>query len=216
MTGQDTVERQGAQFAAFHDDAAFHEQGVDPRRRAKQERGYCIACAAVAKAAEIEHGDVGALANRERTDVVSSQAARTLDGGHAQCIAHADRARAMAETLQQQALADFGEHGMAAAVFDNVMEKGGDRLVFVASGFEDQGGDGHEMGDVRDGDFLTRLMRVLFGGEEEGVVKARSEVVRHRRCKLRASSLNPRCLKERLEDTRVTKRVNQRDPFSRT
>jgi hypothetical protein len=37
-------------------------------------------------------------------------------------------------------LADFGEHGLSAAVFDDVVKEGGDGLVFIASGFEDQGG----------------------------------------------------------------------------
>ena len=91
-----------------------------------------------------------------------------------------------------ETLADFGKHGAAAAVFDYVVEKGGDGLVFVAFGFEDQSCDGHEMGDVGDGGFLSGLMRVFFGGEEEGFEEAWTEMGSggHQRFGLRGSSLN--------------------------
>jgi hypothetical protein len=96
-------------------------------------------------------------------------------------------------------LADFGKHGMTPAVFNDVVEEGGDGLVFIASGLEDKSRDGHEMRDVRDRGFLARLMRVLFGGEEEGFVEAWTEMGSggHQRFGLRSSSLNQR-LKARL------------------
>jgi hypothetical protein len=65
----------------------------------------------------------------------------------------------MRHTLAEAA-ADLVEHGNAAAVFCDVVEKRGDGEIFIASGFEYQTGHAEKMGNVghrRALAFLTRM-----------------------------------------------------------
>jgi hypothetical protein len=98
-----------------------------------------------------------------------------------------------------EAVAELGEHRFAPAVFDNVVKQGRDGLIFIASGFEDERGDGHEVGDVGDARFLAGLGGMLFGGEEKRFVEAGSEMW-SRRHEFRAASVNSQVsVKERRE-----------------
>jgi hypothetical protein len=94
-----------------------------------------------------------------------------------------DTSNAVTETL-----ADFGEHGLAATVFDDIVEECGDGLVFVTTGLEDEGSNGHQVRDVGDPGFLASLGGVLFRSEEKGLVEAGTEfgAERHGRFRLLA------------------------------
>ena len=66
-----------------------------------------------------------------------------------------------------KATADFLQHGCAAAILHHVVQQGGDGEIFIASGFEHERGDTHQMCDVRDGGGLARLAGVLICSELE-------------------------------------------------
>src|SRR5450432_1911193 len=70
---------------------------------------------------------------------------------------------------------DFFEHGCATAVFDDIVQQRRDGEVFVASGFEYQGRDAQQVGDVRSAGAFADLAGVLAGGEEQGLLETAGE-----------------------------------------
>src|ERR1700737_2859765 len=98
------------------DRGALNEEMLDRTWIAENERGHWVRFrAAECQAVGCEEGDVGALANLERADIVPAQARRPAAGGNSQRLTGAHRRGALARPGGEHGLARFGEQ-VAAVV----------------------------------------------------------------------------------------------------
>ena len=75
MAFDDRLKVDRLELVVFHHHSPFHDQGFHPGGGAQQERGEALPGSAVTHVAEIEQGDVRALAGRETANVVAAKAA---------------------------------------------------------------------------------------------------------------------------------------------
>jgi hypothetical protein len=75
-----------------------------------------------------------------------------------------------------EAATHFLEHGSASAVFDDIVQQGGDCQVLVASGFEYQPGHSQKVGDVGCRGALAKLPGMLTMGKQQRLFKAATQL----------------------------------------
>lgn len=101
MAPQHSLVRDGLQFTAGNDHAAFDDQRVDRRRRAEEQGRNGVGGAAIPGRPEVEQGDIGAFAGFEAAEVAAAQALRAAKRCHAEGLHDREGGSAVAQPLQQ-------------------------------------------------------------------------------------------------------------------